>query len=53
MNIIVIICDTLRRDFLGYYGNSWMQTTHIDRLAAQSLVFDNAFIGSFPTIPLR
>ena len=53
MNIIVIICDTLRRDFLGYYGNSWMQTPHIDRLAAQSLIFDNAFIGSFPTIPLR
>ena len=53
MNIIVIICDTLRRDFLGYYGNSRMRTPHIDSLAAQSLIFDNAFIGSFPTIPLR
>ena len=53
MNIIVIICDTLRRDFLGYYGNDRMRTPHIDSLAAQSLIFDNAFIGSFPTIPLR
>lgn len=53
MNIIVIICDTLRRDFLGYYGNSRMRTPNIDSLAAQSLIFDNAFIGSFPTIPLR
>ena len=53
MNIIVIICDTLRRDFLGYYGNSTMRTPNIDGLAAQSLIFDNAFIGSFPTIPLR
>lgn len=53
MNIIVIICDTLRRDFLGYYGNSRMRTPNIDSLAAQSLIFDNAYIGSFPTIPLR
>ena len=69
MNIIVIVCDTLRRDFLGYYGNDrfWsaqnpsgghlaptkMRTPHIDRLASESLIFDNAFIGSFPTIPLR
>lgn len=53
MNIIVIICDTLRRDFLGYYGNNTMRTPNIDGLAAQSLIFDNAFIGSFPTIPLR
>ena len=53
MNIIVIICDTLRRDFLGYYGNGRMRTPHIDRLASESLIFDRAFIGSFPTIPLR
>ncbi len=69
MNIIVIVCDTLRRDFLGYYGNdrfgsaqnpsgghlapTKMRTPHIDRLASESLIFDNAFIGSFPTIPLR
>ena len=49
MNIIVIICDTLRRDFLGYYGNSRMRTPNIDRLAAQSLIFDNAFIGATGT----
>ena len=53
MNIIVIICDTLRRDFLGYYGNRRIHTPNIDSLAAQSLIFDNAYIGSFPTIPLR
>lgn len=53
MNIIVIICDTLRRDFLGYYGNRSMRTPNIDLLAAQSIIFDNAYIGSFPTIPLR
>ena len=53
MNIIIIVCDTLRRDFLGYYGNDLMRTPHIDRLASESLIFDNAFIGSFPTIPLR
>ena len=53
MNLIVIICDTLRRDFLGAYGNEWMRTPSLDALAEESLVFDRARIGSFPTIPQR
>jgi arylsulfatase A-like enzyme len=53
MNVIVICCDTLRYDYLGCNGNTWVRTPHIDRLAAQSVVFDNAWIGSYPTIPHR
>ncbi len=53
MHIILIICDTLRRDFLGCYGNDWVQTPNIDALARSSLVFDAAYAGSFPTIPHR
>lgn len=64
MNVILIISDTLRRDCLGCYGAPrWVRkfktgvrkvhTPHLDRFAQQSLIFDNAFITSFPTVPTR
>lgn len=53
MNIILIVSDTLRRDHLGCYGNEWVSTPNIDRLAKYSTVFDNAYTSSFPTIPHR
>jgi len=53
MHIIVIICDTLRRDHVGTYGNDWIRTPNMDALAQASTVFDRTLIGSFPTIPQR
>ncbi len=53
MNIILIVSDTLRRDHLGCYGNKWICTPFIDRFSKISLVFKNAYIGSFPTVPHR
>jgi len=53
LNIIQIVSDTFRRDFLGCYGNEWIHTEHIDAFAKESLVFDRAYIASFPTIPHR
>lgn len=53
MNFIVIYSDTLRRDHLGCYGNAWISTPNIDKLARESLVFDRYYTGSFPTIPNR
>jgi len=53
MNLIIVISDTLRRDFLGCYGNRWISTPNIDKFAENSIVFDNAYIGSFPTVPNR
>lgn len=53
MNLIAIISDTLRRDFLGCYGNTWVQTPNIDALARESIVLDRCFTGSFPTMPMR
>jgi arylsulfatase A-like enzyme len=53
MNIILIICDTLRRDHLGCYGNDWISTPHIDRFASRSIVFERAYAASFPTVPHR
>ncbi len=34
MNFIIIVSDTLRRDHLGCYGNSWIHTPNLDRFAA-------------------
>jgi arylsulfatase A-like enzyme len=53
MNVILIISDTFRRDHLGCYGNPWIRTPNLDRLAAASFVFDNAWVASFPTLPNR
>lgn len=53
MNIILIISDTLRRDHLGCYGNPWIHTPHLDRLATRSVVFDRCYAASFPTVPNR
>ncbi len=53
MNFILIVSDTFRRDHLGCYGNSWIRTPNIDKLAKESIVFDRAYTGSFPTVPHR
>lgn len=53
MNVVVVLADSLRRDFLGAYGNSWIQTPNIDRLAAMGTVFDQAWVGSYPCMPAR
>ncbi len=53
MNIIFIVCDTLRRDYLGCYGSSWVRTPSLDALGASGTIFDRAYVGSFPTMPMR
>ncbi|MEW6357987.1 MAG: sulfatase [Planctomycetota bacterium] len=53
MKIIYMMADTFRRDHMGAYGNKWIHTPNLDKLAAQSALFENAYIGSFPTVPNR
>ncbi len=53
MNIIILIIDTLRYDYIAANGNDWIQTPNMDRLAEQSWVFDRSFTSSYPTIPHR
>lgn len=43
-NIIVLLADDQRWDTLGVYGNSIIQTPHIDRLAGMGVTFKNAFV---------
>ena len=53
MNVFVICVDSWRVDHLGCYGNDWIKTPNIDALAAESMVFDNAYSGGLPTLPQR
>ena len=52
-NVVMIVSDTFRRDHLGAYGNTWIHTPNLDRLAAESVVFDEHMTSSFPTMPAR
>jgi arylsulfatase A-like enzyme len=53
MNVIVIINDSLRWDHLGCYGNNWIKTPNIDKLASESALFDYFYPEGLPTVPCR
>ena len=53
MNLIVICTDSFRADYMGCYGNDWIETPYLDRFAAQSIVFESAWGESLPTIEAR
>ena len=53
LNLIVIIADTTRWDHLGAYGSRRVKTPNRDRLAADGVVFENAYADGLPTIPAR
>ena len=41
-NVLLITVDTLRADYLGAYGSSAARTPHIDRLAREGSLFEQA-----------
>ncbi len=49
MKCLVILLNQCRLDYLGCYGNDWLATPALDRLAAESVVFDQHFADS-PTV---
>jgi arylsulfatase A-like enzyme len=65
VNVIILMSDTLRRDHVAAYGvpapwqrpghdaEPFIRTPQLDRLAAESAVFDRFYCGSYPTIPCR
>ncbi len=67
MNVILILCDTLRRDHCGPYNGGlplnqcwsseapdWVvPTPNMDRLAARGTVFEQCYCGSTPCMPAR
>ena len=53
MNLILICSDTFRADYLGCYGNEWIQTPYLDKLASQGVLFEDAYAEALPTLPAR
>jgi arylsulfatase A-like enzyme len=43
MKVLVIVADALHAAYLGCHGNEWIETPHLDRLAAEAVVFDQHF----------
>ncbi len=52
-NILWICTDQQRWDTLGCYGNSWVQTPHLDALAGSGVRFDQAYCQSTVCMPSR
>ena len=52
-NFLFIICDQLRADHLGCYGNPVVRTPNIDGLAARGLRFDRSYVAYPVCMPNR
>ncbi len=52
-NLLFIFTDQQRADTLACYGNDWIQTPHLNALAEQSFVFDNAYVTQPICTPAR
>src|ERR1700722_700770 len=53
MKTLFLVLDTVRADYLGCYGNRWVQTPNLDRLSSAGFTFDNHWVGSLPCMPAR
>ena len=55
MNLIVIMLDSLRTDYVGAYmkGRQGAHAEYGPLRAREAVVFDKAYAGSFPTLPCR
>ena len=53
MKIILILSDTFRYDHIGLNGAVQVDTPEIDQFIADSVFFERAYSGSFPTVPHR
>ena len=52
-DIIFILIDDQRHDFLSFRGHPWIETPNIDRLAENSLYFDHAYVTTSLCSPSR
>ncbi len=53
MRILMIDIDTLRPDHLGCYGYHRNTSPNIDRIAEQSIRFENCYVSDAPCLPSR
>ena len=53
MRVVYALFDTLNRQSLECYGGTSVRTPNFNRLAAQTVAFDNHYVGSLPCMPAR
>jgi len=47
MKVLVLLVRGMHIGYLGCFGNEWINTPAIDRLAAEGIVFDRHFVNQF------
>jgi arylsulfatase A-like enzyme len=52
-NVVLIVLDSLRPDFVGAYGSRRVHTPNIDGLISKGLRFNRAFPEALVTVPAR
>lgn len=53
MRAVMIMFDTLSKDFLPNYGNHWVEAPNFERLREKCTTFDQFYGGSMPCMPAR
>lgn len=53
MKAIMLMFDSLNRNFLPSYGNNWIKADNFTRLAKHAIQFQNCYAGSLPCMPTR
>lgn len=54
MRAIVVMFDSMNRQYLPSYApDCGIEAPHFERLAARTVQFDNAYVGSMPCMPAR
>ena len=52
-NLIFILADRLRRDAMAAYGSDWLMSPSLEALAAESFVFERAYVTQPVCAPSR
>lgn len=52
-NVLFIVCDQMRGDALSCLGHPNARTPHLDRLAREGVLFENAYCNSPVCVPSR
>ncbi len=53
MKAIMVMFDSLNRNFLPPYGCEWVDAPNFKRLAEHTVTFNRAYAGSLPCMPAR
>jgi len=53
INVLLLMDDQHRGDFLGAAGATWLRTPHLDRLAAEGALFTRAYTSVPSCLPAR